>query len=165
MAVSKPTEYKFIPNSEFDYSEGIWEKNIPFRCTGNPEQGDPNLWKSEFLLEKDPNGKSPKSPGAKLDAGKIRPWLCIAGFSHALEEVARVTTKGAEKYTPNGWAEVPGGANRYMDAFGRHQIDYGKGEVFDNGPKGLGPDVYHKAQMIWNLLASFELELREKNGI
>ena len=51
-----------------------------------------------------------------------------------------------------------------MEAFGRHALSLGQGKVFDDGPKGLGPDVYHKAQMIWNLLASLELELREKNG-
>lgn len=117
----------------------------------------------KIALEQDPSGKPPNEVGAKLDAGKIRPWLCVSGFSRALNEVALVTTKGAEKYTPNGWAEVPNGAERYMDAFGRHLLAYGSGEIFDNGPKGLGPDIYHKAQMIWNLLASFELELREKN--
>lgn len=110
--------------------------------------------------ETDPNNRPQNLPGAKLDSGKVRPWLCIAGFSRALEEVAKVTTKGAEKYTPNGWCEVPNGEEHYMEAFGRHLLEYGKGEKFDNGPKGLGPDIYHKAQMIWNLLASLELELR-----
>lgn len=114
--------------------------------------------------EHDPNGVAPNTPGAKLDAGKVMPWLFMSGFSNALEEVARVTTLGARKYTPNGWVAVPDGSNRYMEAFGRHTIELGKGKVFDDGPKGLGPDVYHKAQMIWNLLASLGLELREKNG-
>lgn len=115
---------------------------------------------SNLSTENDPNGRNPNEPGAKLDSGKVRPWLCISGFSRALEEVAKVTTKGAEKYTPNGWCEVPNGEERYMEAFGRHLLEYGKGEKFDNSPKGLGPDIYHKAQMIWNLLASLELELR-----
>ena len=108
--------------------------------------------------EKDPHGMDAHAPGAKLDAGKLRPWLCFAGFSRALEAVADVTTKGAVKYTPNGWAQVPDGQERYMEAFGRHLLDLGKGKVMDDGPNGTG--CRHKAQMIWNLLASLELELR-----
>jgi hypothetical protein len=113
--------------------------------------------KTNSMPEQDPHGKDPNSPGAKLDLGKNRVWLFTAGFANALEEVARVTTKGAEKYTPNGWVEVPNGIERYMDAFGRHMMKLGKGEIID-----LDTGCYHKAQMIWNLLASLELELREK---
>ena len=105
--------------------------------------------------ETDPNGLDARTPGAKLDAGKARVWLCVAGFSRALGQVATVTTKGADKYTPNGWAKVANGEDRYMDAFGRHALQLGAGELID-------PDTgcHHKAQMIWNLLASLELELR-----
>lgn len=108
--------------------------------------------------EIDPNGLNLNSPGAKGDAGKNRVWLFLAGFSRALEETSRVTTIGATKYTPNGWASVPDGSSRYMDAFGRHMLALAKGEVLDEGPGGTG--CYHKAQMIWNLLASLELDLR-----
>lgn len=111
--------------------------------------------------EADPNGMPLNSPGAKADSGKIKPWLCISGFSRALEEVSKVTTVGAEKYTPNGWSTVENGSERYMEAFARHMMKLGQGEIFDNGPGGIG--TYHKAQMIWNLLASLELELR-RNG-
>lgn len=110
--------------------------------------------------EFDPNGKAANEPGAKLDAGKNRVWLFISGFARALECVSDVTTKGALKYSPNGWAKVENGVERYMDAFGRHQLDLAEGKVFDDGPKGTG--CRHKAQMIWNLLASLELELRQE---
>ena len=113
-------------------------------------------------VETDPNGRPLNSPGAKADQGKVKPWLMEAGFANALWEVARITTKGAEKYTPNGWCEVPDGINRYMEGFSRHKSALAKGAVFDDGPGGLGPDIYHKASMIWNLLASLELELRSK---
>ena len=106
--------------------------------------------------EADPHGLDQHAPGAKLDAGKVRPWLMISGFSRALQAVAVVTTKGAEKYTPDGWMHVPNGKERYMDAMGRHALALGSGETFD---KDTG--AHHKAQMIWNLLASLELELRE----
>ena len=105
--------------------------------------------------ETDPHGTDQHAPGAKLDAGKVRAWLCIAGFSRALAAVAAVTTKGAAKYTPNGWAQVPDGESRYMDAFARHALSLGSGERIDPDTQCL-----HKAQMVWNLLASLELELR-----
>lgn len=107
------------------------------------------------MSEKDPHGRDPHEPGAKLDAGKLRPWLLISGFPLALRAVTEVTTKGALKYTPNGWMSVPDGEARYMEAFGRHTMTLASGEKVD-------PDTgcLHKAQMIWNLLASLELELR-----
>ena len=106
--------------------------------------------------EKDPHGFDPHQPGAKLDAGKMMPWLCVSGFSRSLAAVADVTTKGAQKYTPNGWQNVPDGQARYMEAFGRHMLALGRGESIDQDTGCL-----HKAQMIWNLMASLELELRQ----
>lgn len=111
-------------------------------------------------LEFDPHGIGQHEAGAKVDAGKQLSWLFISGFAAALGEVAEVTTFGARKYTPNGWKAVPDGSQRYMEAFGRHLFALGRGEVRDDGPGGTG--CYHKAQMIWNLLASLELDL--KNG-
>lgn len=107
------------------------------------------------MTERDPLGTDPHTPGAKLDAGKPMVWLCLAGFSNALAAVADVTTKGAIKYTPNGWMTVPEGQARYMEAFGRHMLKLGTGELVDRDTGCL-----HKAQMIWNLLASLELEMR-----
>lgn len=106
--------------------------------------------------EFDPNGIDQHAPGAKLDGGKMRAWLMISGFPRALAAVAHVTTIGAQKYTPNGWASVPNGQERYMDAFGRHMLAEARGEEIDPETGAL-----HKAQMIWNLLASLELDLRK----
>lgn len=78
-------------------------------------------------MEKDPNGKDANEPGAKLDHGKILPWLFINGFANALTSVAEVTTKGARKYTPNGWTYVPNGEERYMEAFARHMLALARG--------------------------------------
>ncbi len=111
-------------------------------------------------LETDPTGGSLNEPGKKADAGKLLPWLFFSGFATALEKVAEVTTLGARKYTPNGWANVPNGPERYMEAAMRHLIYLGQGEKLDNGKGGIG--TLHKAQIIWNLLASLELELREE---
>lgn len=130
-------------------------------------QTNPREWPREFWFpganqnaagpEADPAGIAANTPGAKLDAGKMLPWLCISGFSRALTCVAQVTTQGAKKYTPNGWASVADGEARYMEAFGRHMLALGRGEVLD---KDTG--CMHKAQMAWNILASLELELRNE---
>jgi len=106
-------------------------------------------------MEKDPSGMPLNQPGAKADAGKILPWLMISGFARALEEVSRVTTEGASKYSPNGWMQVSNAQERYLNAFGRHLLKYAKGEVFDTDLK----DCYHLAQMAWNILAVLELKL------
>lgn len=111
-----------------------------------------------MTIEHDPHGRNPHEPGAKLDAGKVRPWLMLSDFPLALTEVSRVATVGAAKYTDHGWASVPNGQERYMDAFGRHLLALASGETHDTGPNGTG--CHHKAQAVWNLLASLELELR-----
>ncbi len=109
--------------------------------------------------ESDPNGVPANAPGAKLDAGKNLVWLMLEGFPRALEEVAQVTTEGAKKYTPHGWATVPNGVDRYMQGMGRHLLQVAKGEVWDNGSGGIGR--MHLAQVCWNALAALELQLRE----
>lgn len=109
--------------------------------------------------EHDPSGKDPHTPGAKLDAGKPLPWLVLGSFSHALGAVTAVGTAGARKYTPRGWETVPDGAERYMEAFGRHMLALAGGEQIDKDTGQL-----HKAQMIWNLCASLELELRKETA-
>lgn len=106
--------------------------------------------------EADPSGLGQHQPGAKLDAGKTRVHLMLSGFSRAIHKVAEVTTYGANKYTPNGWASVQDGIFRYKDAAGRHQLK----EYIEEIDKESGLD--HEAQVIWNLLAAYELKLRER---
>jgi hypothetical protein len=113
-------------------------------------------------VEIDPSGRPLNSPGAKADAGKLRPWLVLGQFSHALEEVTKVGTAGAKKYTPNGWLTVPEAEERYMDAFARHMLEVGKGNKMDDGPSGVG--TMHLANMVWNLLAVLELQLRNEKS-
>lgn len=108
------------------------------------------------MSESDPYGKAPGEPGAKLDQGKIRVSLTLGGFSRALEEVCKVGTFGACKYSDNGWMEVPDGKNRYADAAGRHLLKSFREEI----DKDSG--CMHKAQKIWNDLAELELILRER---
>ena len=110
------------------------------------------------MPEIDPNGLSAHQPGSKLDAGKVRVGLMFEGFSRALLEVAKVTTKGAAKYTPRGWETVPNGIERYTDAMDRHHLYELAGETKD--PE---TGLFHAAHLAWNALARLELMIREEN--
>ena len=106
--------------------------------------------------ERDPHGLDPHEPGAKLDAGKVRPELIMRGFARALLAVAEVGTYGAQKYTDDGWEQVPDGVRRYTDALYRHLLKEHMGEAND-------PDTHllHAAHAAWNALARLELMLRD----
>lgn len=114
---------------------------------------------STWPVEGDPNGKDPHTPGAKLDAGKNRLSLVMHGFAKALEEVGRVGTFGANKYTDNGWVSVPNGIERYTDAQYRHLLKEAQGEIADQDSQLL-----HAAHCAWNALARLELKLRESEN-
>ena len=107
----------------------------------------------------DPNGIDQHAAGAKLDCGKPRLALVLGGFSKALFAVGEVGTKGAKKYTDDGWKTVDNGKERYKDAALRHLLLDLDGETFD-------PDPYmqtrHLAQAAWNLLAALTLELQDE---
>lgn len=110
-------------------------------------------------MERDPNGLDPHAPGAKLDAGKPRPELIMRGFARALSAVAEVATFGANKYTDDGWQEVPEAERRYTDALYRHLLKHHRGEE-DDPDSGLS----HLAHAAWNALAILELRLRKTEG-
>lgn len=106
-------------------------------------------------LETDPNGLTPHSAGAKLDAGKPDASLLLM-FGRALVEVSAVGTFGARKYSRGGWQHVSDGANRYTAAMLRHLLAENEGPI--DGESGLR----HAAQVAWNALARLELILREE---
>lgn len=113
------------------------------------------------MCERDPYGKSPSSPGAKLDAGKYPLFRgVLAYFPRACEQVASVSAFGASKYTWNGWETVPDGFKRYSDAMVRHLAKEGCGELEDDDSKLL-----HAAHTAWNSLARLELFLRQEEQI
>lgn len=89
-------------------------------------------------VESDPHGTPQHAPGAKLDAGKLRAGLVLGGFARALREVSAVGTYGADKYTPNGWLQVPNGVERYTDT-----------------------EILHAAHAAWNALARLDLMIRK----
>jgi hypothetical protein len=111
------------------------------------------------MAETDPLGKPLNSPGAKADAGKVRPALVLGGFARALLEVSKVGTSGAIKYTESGWIDVPDGVSRYDEAGMRHWLYEKAGQPHD-------PDtaLLHAAHEAWNALARLDLMLRQAEG-
>lgn len=104
--------------------------------------------------EKDPLGKDPHQPGAKLDDGKPDASLLLM-FGKALTEVAQVGTFGAKKYTRGGWRTVPNGFDRYTAALVRHML--AEDHEADDDDSGL----LHAAHAAWNALARLQLLLEE----
>ena len=108
--------------------------------------------------ERDPHGLPPDTPGAKLDADKLRVDLVLDSFSLALIEVAKVAGYGARKYSEGGWQHVEQGEQRYRAAAGRHRLKRVR-ETHD-------PDshILHLAHEAWNVLAELELALRKEGN-
>lgn len=118
---------------------------------------DPTHVPPSLNVEKDPHGLDPHSKGAKLDQGKNRLGLVLLDFARALEEVGKVGTFGANKYTAHGWCSVLGGEERYTDALFRHLMAEGRGEIIDPDSQML-----HAAQVAWNALARLTYILKRR---
>lgn len=151
-----PAYYREIVNSTVHQPKPVGPPNVVFGSMAT------TIPKSKAKIEKDPSGKDLNSPGAKADLGKLRPWLVLGAFSRALEEVTRIGTFGAKKYTDNGWLQVDDAENRYMEAAIRHLLEYGKGNMIDDGPGGT--NCKHLGQVAWNILAVLELQARNERN-
>ena len=119
-----------------------------------PKRRNPK--KAPTILESDPHGKDQHETGAKLDAGKPRLGLVLGAFANALVEVGKVGTYGANKYTDNGWLDVPNGKARYTDALLRHIL------AETNESHDPDTNLHHAAHAAWNALARLELILRKR---
>jgi hypothetical protein len=93
------------------------------------------------------------SSGVKYDQGKPRVGLMISDFSRALNEVATVSTFGANKYSPSGWRTVEDARNRYWDALHRHLL------AMSTADRDEESNLLHLAHAAWNALAVLEIEL------
>lgn len=117
---------------------------------------------AEAFNEKTPDGIGRHEPGAKLDAGKPKVGLMMAGFPDALMAVAEVATKGADKYTEFGWHEVKDGHKRYSDALGRHFLkaisSIYRNEAINDPDLG----VNELACIAWNALALLQLSIENE---
>lgn len=109
------------------------------------------------MTEKDPNGLDPKTAGAKLDHGKDLADMVLGDFAPALDQVAKVGTFGASKYSRHGWKTVDNGVERYANARTRHWLKRHMGEEVD--PES---GLLHLAHEAWNVLAELTLRLQEE---
>lgn len=114
---------------------------------------------SDELAQRVADAIDMRAPGAKADAGKVRPNLVFSGFPRALIRVAEVATFGANKYSDGGWAHVADGMERYTNAKQRHELSHACGEHYD--PES---GMLHLAHAAWNALAILELYLREHSN-
>ena len=89
--------------------------------------------------------------------------LVLGRFPRALEAVSAVGTFGANKYSEDGWLQVPNGIRRYGSAMLRHYFKDSEGEYLD-----AETQLPHVAAVAWNALSRLELILLEKeleNGV
>lgn len=78
----------------------------------------------ELAISQDPN----HTGGRKFDGGKLQYGLLPP---HALQDVVKVLTFGAQKYEIDNWKRVPDAKRRYFDAANRHIWAYKAGELND----------------------------------
>ena len=137
-------------------ARGVWEDEAISCPMFTPKHAKEEPSVTSTLVERDPTGRQAGEAGAKLDDGKNRLGLVMFGFARALQEVGKVGTYGAKKYSDNGWMDVPDGERRYTDAMCRHLLKEATGEKND-------PDsgLLHAAQVSWNALARLELMMRK----
>lgn len=97
--------------------------------------------------------------GKKNDQDKIQPTLIDFTF---IEGISEVLKHGAKQYAPNNWKNLS--QKRIMDAFLRHAIALGKGELYDK-ESGLS-HILHAATnlMFLDHLTRYENELDIDSG-
>ena len=88
--------------------------------------------------------------GTKYDDGKLR--YDLVPF-RAMDEVVRVLTYGATKYSPDNWRYVPHAEERYPAAALRHISAYLQGEKYDRES-----NMPHLAHAICSLLFTLTLD-------
>ena len=86
--------------------------------------------------------------GRKFDGGKLEYGLVPP---HALREVVKVLTFGAQKYERDNWQKVPDSKRRYFDALQRHVWAWKEGE--QNDPES---GIHHLAHAMCCLMFLFE---------
>lgn len=101
--------------------------------------------------------KNAENKGIKYDAEKSLAG-CISEFGLSLQEVAKVFTFGAKKYTRNSWQNLENGEIRYHDALWRHLLE----EAYNENDHESGLLV--EAHTAWNALARLELKLRRQKN-
>jgi len=95
-----------------------------------------------------------KDGGMKEDKQKIR-WELLP--FEAIEQIAIIMTKGAEKYEADNWRKVE--PMRYVGALMRHLNAHLQGEIIDDGWGML-----HLAHMACNALFLLSIHMQNKGA-
>lgn len=72
-----------------------------------------------------------------------------------INEIAKVYTKGAEKYSDNSWKQLENGYERYKGALLRHLA------ASETNPIDDETGCYHLAQVAWNAIAMLWFKLHK----
>ena len=99
--------------------------------------------------------KTELGPGLKYDENKDR-WDLLP--IECVEDIVKVLTMGAAKYSSNNWQNVENGEDRYYAALLRHLVAHRKGETID--PES---GMLHLAHVATNAIFLMWLEKNKKN--
>ena len=86
--------------------------------------------------------------------GKLR-WDLLP--LEEIEDIVKVDTEGAKKYSDNSWQNLDNGYQRYKAALLRHLVEYEKGTKIDEDT-----GCQHLAQVAWNAIALLWLDKHGK---
>lgn len=86
--------------------------------------------------------------------GKLR-WDLLP--LEEIEDIVKVYTEGAKKYSDNSWQNLDNGYQRYKAALLRHLVEYEKGTKIDEDT-----GCQHLAQVAWNAIALLWLDKHRK---
>lgn len=86
--------------------------------------------------------------------GKLR-WDLLP--LEEVEDIVRVYTAGAKKYSDNSWQNLENGYQRYKAAMLRHLLEYEKGNTTDEDT-----GCHNLASVAWNAIALLWLDKHGK---
>lgn len=97
-----------------------------------------------------------ENEGVKNDFqdGKLR-WDLLP--LEEVEDIVKVYTAGAKKYSDNSWQNLENGYQRYKAALLRHLLEYEKGNKVDDDT-----GCHHLSQVAWNAIALLWLDKHGK---
>lgn len=140
-------------NGAIELSDGTHRCHMSMIDHRGTNHEDSKVWWDDAGRWGEKRNASP-STGRKDDDGKTRfhllPWF-------ALEQLGKVLTYGAKKYSDNGWRDVTDWRSQYSAALLRHIVAWQQGEKMD--PESGLHHLAHAAACVFILL---ERELMEK---
>lgn len=92
--------------------------------------------------------------GLKYDQDKLR-WDLLP--IEEIEDVVKILTFGAQKYSANSWQQLEDGQNRYFAALMRHIVEYRKGN-----PKDEESGLHHLSHALCNVIFLLWLDKNKK---